>query len=169
MVQDETIETKVKKRLEELSIIYEWVPVDPSFADTAEFCKEYGYQMEESGNTIIVASRRGALKYAACIVLGIDRLDVNKKVRKLMEVSKLSFANAEATTDLTGMMIGGVTPFGLPQKMAVYADEKLKTIDYLILGSGDRSTKVKLAGCELNKIPNIIFVTGLSSEKSIST
>ena len=162
MVQDETIETKVKKRLEKLSIIYEWVPVDPSFADTAEFCEKYGYSMEESGNTIIVASKRGALKYAACIVLGIDRLDVNKKVRKLMEVSRLSFANAEATTNLTGMMIGGVTPFGLPEDLPVYVDSKVMGTSRLILGGGSRSGKIILTPKELLKDPAIQVIDGLS-------
>ena len=162
MVQDETIETKVKKRLEELSIIYEWVPVDPSFADTAEFCEKYGYSMEESGNTIIVASKRGALKYAACIVLGIDRLDVNKKVRKLMEVSRLSFANAEATTNLTGMIIGGVTPFGLPEDLPVYVDSKVMVTSRLILGGGSRSGKIVLTPKELLKDPAIQVIDGLS-------
>jgi len=162
MVQDETIETKVKKRLEELSIIYEWVPVDPSFADTAEFCEKYGYSMEESGNTIIVASKRGALKYAACIVLGVDRLDVNKKVRKLMEVSRLSFANAEATTNLTGMIIGGVTPFGLPEDLPVYVDSKVMVTSRLILGGGSRSGKIVLTPKELLKDPAIQVIDGLS-------
>ena len=162
MVQDETIETKVKKRLEELSIIYEWVPVDPSFADTAEFCEKYGCSMEESGNTIIVASKRGALKYAACIVLGIDRLDVNKKVRKLMKVSRLSFANAEATTNLTGMIIGGVTPFGLPEDLPVYVDSKVMVTSRLILGGGSRSGKIVLTPKELLKDPAIQVIDGLS-------
>ena len=162
MVQDETIETKVRKRLEELSIIYEWVPVDPSFADTAEFCEKYGYSMEESGNTIIVASKRGVTKYAACIVLGIDRLDVNKKVRNLMEVSRLSFANAEATINLTGMMIGGVTAFGLPNDLSVYVDSKVMATPRLILGGGSRSGKIVLNPKELLKNPAIQVIEGLS-------
>ena len=162
MVQNEIIETKIKKRLEELSVIYEWVPVDPSFADTAEFCEKYGYQMEESGNTIIVASKRGTPKYAACLVLGIHRLDVNKKVRKLMEVSRLSFANAEATTNLTGMMIGGVTPFGLPEDLPMYVDSRVMDTSKLILGGGSRSGKIIINPKELLKNPATQVIEGLS-------
>ena len=162
MLQNEIIETKIKKRLEELSVIYEWVPVDPSFADTAEFCEKYGYQMEESGNTIIVASKRGTPKYAACLVLGIHRLDVNKKVRKLMEVSKLSFANADTTINLTGMMIGGVTPFGLPEDLPMYVDSRVMDTSKLILGGGSRSGKIIINPKELLKNPATQVIEGLS-------
>ena len=159
----------VASALEEFGIVYELLNIDPDFADTTAFCSKYNYPLEYSGNTIIVSSKKGPERYVACIIQASSSLNVNQIVAQLMDTRKASFASAEKVVELTGMMIGGVTPFGLPQKMAVYADEKLKTIDYLILGSGDRSTKVKLAGCELNKIPNICFVTGLSSEKSVST
>ena len=97
MLSSEEIEINLKETLRNLEVIYEWIEVDPEYADTAEFCERYGFTMEESGNTIIVASKRGEKKFAACIVLGMDRLDVNKKVRNLMQVSRLSFANSENT------------------------------------------------------------------------
>ena len=60
----------------------------------------------------MVASKRGQKKHCACIVAATDRLDVNKRVKGLMEVSRASFAGADETMEITGMMIGGVTPFG---------------------------------------------------------
>ena len=94
------IEGTVKSTLDNMDIEYEWIEVDPDFADTASFCKKYGFGMDKSGNTIILASKRGEKKYSACIVLGTDRLDVNKTVRNLMGVSRLSFANAEVFAEL---------------------------------------------------------------------
>jgi len=87
---------------------------------------------------------------------------VNKKVRNLMEVSRLSFANAEATTNLTGMMIGGVTAFGLPNDLAVYVDSKVMATPRLILGGGSRSGKIVLNPKELLKNPAIQVIEGLS-------
>ena len=98
----------------------------------------------------------------ACLVLASYKLDVNKTVRKLMEVSKVSFASAEDTKNLTGMMIGGVTIFGLPDNLTIYLDDKLFQLDYLIVGSGSRSTKVKINPEELKKIPNSIVISDLS-------
>ena len=146
-------------------INYEIVVIDPEYADTAEFCEKYNYQLENSGNTIIVASKRGAKKYVACLVQANARLDVNKVVTRLMEVKRASFASADETKEITGMLIGGVTPFGLPDDMPIYIDENIKELEFIILGSGDRSSKIKLAGSELSKIPNVEFISGLSISK----
>lgn len=161
--QDATgIETKVTAVLEELGVTYEIVQIDPEFADTAAFCEKYGYPMETSGNTIIVASKRGEKKYCACIVQASARLDVNKTVKRLMGVSRASFASAEETRELTGMMIGGVTAFALPAGLPVYVDPNLLSQEYVILGSGSRSSKLKIAPKDLRKVPGAQFIDGLT-------
>ena len=156
------IEVQVVSTLDRLGISHELIRIDPNFADTAEFCEKYGYTLEGSGNTIIVASKRGAKKYCACIVQGSARLDVNKTVKRLMGVSRASFASAEETMELTGMMIGGVTAFALPEDLPVYADEKLLSQESIILGSGSRSSKIKVAPQDITKIPSAQFIDGLS-------
>ena len=158
----ENIEQQVKSTLGIMNVQYEWIEVDPDFADTAAFCEKYGFRMDHSGNTIVVASKRGEKKYSACIVLGTDRLDVNKKVRSLMEVSRLSFANADETMHLTGMMIGGVTPFALPASLPIYVDAMIMDLDYVILGGGSRSGKLKVSPSTLLNIPAASVVEGLS-------
>ena len=79
-----------------------------------------------------------------------------------MEVSRASFASADETMELTGMMIGGVTPFGLPDDLPIYADAKLRDLDYVILGGGSRSFKLKMSPAELGKLGNLEFIEGLS-------
>ena len=151
--------------LNRFEINHEIVVIDPEYADTAEFCEKYNYKPENSGNTIIVASKRGPKKYVACLVQANARLDVNKVVTRLMEVKRASFASADETKEITGMLIGGVTPFGLPDDMPIYIDENIKELEFIILGSGDRSSKIKLAGSELSKIANVEFISGLSGVK----
>lgn len=145
-----------------LRIDFEVVACDPAFADTAEFCREYGYPTETSANTIIVASTRGAKVHCACLVQASRRLDVNHTVRRLMGVSRASFATAGETKDLTGMEIGGVTVFGLPRDLQLYVDAAMMDQPYLIVGAGSRTAKVKLAPGELHKISNCTVVEGLS-------
>ena len=87
---------------------------------------------------------------------------MNRRIKGLMEVSRASFAGADETMALTGMMTGGVTPFGLPSDLPIYADAKLSGLDYVIIGGGSRSSKIKLAPSELGKLPNLEFIKGLS-------
>ncbi len=156
------IQHLVETYLKDYNIAHEIIEIDPDFADTAAFCEKYNYPVENSGNTIIVASKKEPKSFVACLVLASYKLDVNKTVRKLMEVSKISFASAEDTKNLTGMMIGGVTIFGLPSNLPIYLDDKIFRLDYLIVGSGNRSTKIKINPEELRKIPNTIVISDLS-------
>ena len=163
MDRPEEIEARVKSALSDLGIAaWEWIKIDPRYGDTADFCEHYGYDLPHSANTTIVASKRGPAAYCAGIVRACDRLDVNKRVRGLMGVSRASFASAEETRQVTGMMIGGVTALALPEGLPVYADVRLLEMDYIVLGAGSRSGKVKMAPRELEKLPGLEFIEGLS-------
>jgi prolyl-tRNA editing enzyme YbaK/EbsC (Cys-tRNA(Pro) deacylase) len=96
------------------------------------------------------------------VVLATTRLDVNHAVRKAMGVSRLSFATAEETRALTGMMIGGVTVFALPADMPVYVDARVMAPDWIILGGGSRSTKVKASPEVLRRLPGVQVIEGLA-------
>ena len=138
-----TPEEIVAAAVANLGIPYELIEIDPAFADTAAFCEKYGYPAEQSCNTIVVASKKEPKKFVACVVLAHTRLDVNKRVTKLMGVPKASFASAEEMTALTGMQVGGVTPFSLPQGMPLYVDDRVMAPEWIILGGGGRSLKIK--------------------------
>ena len=163
MSTPEEIEARVRAALDDLDIAgWDWIAIDPQYGDTADFCEQYGYDLPHCANTIIVASKRGPAAYCAGIVRASDRLDVNKRVRGLMGVSRASFASAEETREVTGMMIGGVTALALPEGLPIYADVRLLETDYIILGAGSRSGKLRMAPRELEKLPGLEFIEGLS-------
>ncbi|MFA6209051.1 MAG: YbaK/EbsC family protein [Candidatus Obscuribacterales bacterium] len=138
---------------------------DPDFADTALFCEKYGFQLGQSANAIIVATKVEPVRYACCIVLANTKLDVNRTVAKLLEAKKVSFATAEQTMTLTGMQIGGVTPFGLSD-IPLYVDAAVMASALeVILGGGNRSTKVVLKPEQLLKLPNVKVIDGLAIAK----
>jgi prolyl-tRNA editing enzyme YbaK/EbsC (Cys-tRNA(Pro) deacylase) len=152
----------VRAALEAVTDSFEILPCDPALADTAAFCAHYGIPPGESGNTIVVATKKEPRRYAACLVLATTRLDVNHAVRRLMDVSRVSFATADETKDLTGMMIGGVTLLALPPDLPIYVDERIMALDYVILGGGSRSSKLKLAPDVLRRVANVRVVPGLA-------
>src|SRR5947207_13406395 len=140
-----TPEHVVAELVAKLGVPYELIEIDPAFADTAAFCEKYGYPLDRSCNTIIVASKKEPKRYVACVVLASTRLDVNKCVTRLMGVSKASFASAEEMIALTGMRVGGVTPFALPTGLPLYVDERIIGLDWVVLGGGGRGTKIKIS------------------------
>jgi prolyl-tRNA editing enzyme YbaK/EbsC (Cys-tRNA(Pro) deacylase) len=161
-----TIAQRVLAELARVGLPYEWILIDPEYADTASFCERYSYPLDHSANTIIVASKKVPKQYAACVVRADTRLDVNHAVRPLIGVSRLSFAKPEETMELTGMAIGGVTVLALPRDLPIYVDERLMALDYVILGSGDRSAKIKISPEVFRRLPKVRIVPDLATASS---
>ena len=63
MEESSRIEKSVIRSLDSLKCCYEWIPVHPDYADTISFCDKYGYDLDHSGNTILIVSKRGEKKY----------------------------------------------------------------------------------------------------------
>lgn len=156
------IEARVREHLAALGVAHEVLEIDPDLADTAAFCEHYGYALEDSANCIVVASRNEPVVFAAAVVLAHTRLDVNKRMRKLLGVRKLSFASAAQTRELTGMMIGGVTPFALPDDLPVYVDERVRSRPSVIVGGGSRRLKIDVSPEVFTAMPNASFVADLA-------
>ncbi|MEP7191804.1 MAG: YbaK/EbsC family protein [Actinomycetota bacterium] len=160
-----TLDPLVQQAMLSNDAAYEVLACDPDMADTAAFCAHYGFAVEQAANTIVVASKKvDPPKYAACVVLGSTRLDVNKKVRELLAVKRLSFADEETTVDVTGMMIGGVTAFGI-RGLPIYVDSAVMEQDQVVMGGGNRSSKLLLNPNELTRLPNVVVVEGLAKPR----
>jgi len=101
---------KIRQFIESTKLEFEVMDCNPELADTYIFCKEYGIDLEDSVNTIVVKTKTGELKYAVCALLATTKLDINKMIRKKLGARKVSFATIEETAKLTEMDIGGVTP-----------------------------------------------------------
>lgn len=142
---------------------HELFPCDPALADTAQFCEAYGFRPEDAANTIVVAGKSEPRRYAACIVLATRRLDVNHAVRDRLGTRRASFASADETRDLTGMEIGGVTPFGLPPDLPLLIDAAVMDREKIVLGGGSRRWKVIASPSILLALPNAEVVDGLAS------
>jgi prolyl-tRNA editing enzyme YbaK/EbsC (Cys-tRNA(Pro) deacylase) len=138
------------------------VPCDPGLADTAAFCEAYGYRPDQSANAIVVVGKGDPRTYVACLVLATTRLDVNGVVRKRLGVKKASFASADETVEITGMQIGGVTPYGLPDGLPIWIDAAVMAVDRVIVGGGSRDRKLLVPPASLAAIPGAEVVEGLA-------
>ncbi|HEX6257136.1 MAG TPA: YbaK/EbsC family protein [Euzebyales bacterium] len=143
-IDDVTLERRVLAAVQRCDPDAEQIWIDPQLADTALFCERYGHTLEESGNCILVRSRTGEVRHAACIVQAHRRLDLNRHSRLLVGARKASFASADDTVAQTGMVPGGVTPFGLPDDVPVFVDAPILELDRVIVGGGSRRLKLRV-------------------------
>ena len=159
---DSLLDPVVLDALLAAGITHEVLACDPELADTAAFCEHYGVPVEQAANTILVASKKvDPPRHAVCVVLGTTRLDVNRRVSELLGVKRLSFADADTTVALTGMMIGGVTAFGI-DGLPVYVDSAVLVAPQVVMGGGNRSSNLLLDPRELTKLPTVEVVEGLA-------
>lgn len=142
---------------------YELFACDPALADTAAFCAAYGFDLEDSANTIVVIGKSNPPVFAACVVLATHRLDVNRAVRDQLGTRKASFAAPDETRSITGHEIGGVTVFGLPAELRVLVDAAVMERPRIVLGGGSRSWKVIAAPAILLTLPNVAVIDGLAN------
>ena len=90
----ELLAAPVAASLSSLGIDAYVAPIDPDLADTAAFCAAYAVPLDVSANCVVVAGRRAENSImAGCLVLATDRADVNKTIRKHLDVRKISFAD----------------------------------------------------------------------------
>jgi prolyl-tRNA editing enzyme YbaK/EbsC (Cys-tRNA(Pro) deacylase) len=141
---------------------YQLVACDPALADTAEFCAAYGYALDRSANAIVVVGKSEPRVYAVCLVLATTRLDVNGAVRRRFGVKKASFAGGDETVEITGMQIGGVTPYGLPAHLPLWIDRRIMAVDQVIVGGGSRDRKLLVPPASLAALPDAEVVDDLA-------
>lgn len=164
-MNETTLHPIVEKALAEHEIAYTVIECAPELADTAAFCEHYHVALDQAANTILVASRKAEpTKYAVCVVLGTSRLDVNQKVCALLDVKRASFADAETTMQRTSMLIGGVTAFGISDT-PIYVDHAVMQQPEVVMGGGNRSSKIRLDPRELLKLPNVAVIEGLAKPR----
>ncbi len=149
-------EAGVLAHLDALGVDYDVVRIDPAYANTAAFCDRYGYAMDASANCIVVVGKSAEPVYAACLVQATRRLDVNGTVRRLLGVRKASFAPADQTVALTGMLPDGVTPFGLPDSTPLYVDAGVMGLEKVIVGGGSRALKLLVPTAVFPRIGTVV-------------
>jgi prolyl-tRNA editing enzyme YbaK/EbsC (Cys-tRNA(Pro) deacylase) len=130
-------------------------PIDPNRADTADFCATYEVPLDVSANCVVVAGRRAELSVmAACLVRATDRADVNRVIRKRLEVRKISFAGMDDAVRETGMEYGGITPIGLPPTWPILVDEAVASLNMIVLVAGSGGARSPCQGPSAATLPN---------------
>jgi len=88
------------------------------------------------------------------MVAGNTKID-NKKYKNIFK-KKAKMLSEQQTEKFTSHPIGGVSPFGLPSKLNIYADISLDNYDFVIPAAGSRSSSVII---EKNRLLEMVSAT----------
>lgn len=140
--------------------------IDPLLSDTAKFCEHYQISMGDAANCVILEAKRGGASFfAACLILGDTRADINGLARKTLDARKVSFAKMEDAVRETGMEYGAITPIGLPSSWPILIDKAVIDSPCVIIGSGLRKSKIALPGKLLKSLPGVLVLDSLGQKK----
>ncbi len=140
--------------------------IDAALSDTAAFCEHYQVEMAQAANCVVLEAKRdGTSSFAACVVLGSTRADVNGLARRTLDARKVSFAPMETAVSQTGMEYGAITPVGLPHEWRILIDRAVADAPLVIIGSGVRSSKLVVPGSFLASLPSVQVLDGLGQLK----
>lgn len=146
--------------------LVEVVEIDPTLSDTTAFCEHYKISMNQAANCVVLEAKRGEKTwFAACVILGSTRADVNGLARRTLDARKVSFASMEEAVAETGMEYGAITPVGLPNDWSVLVDRAVADSEYVIIGSGIRKSKLAIPGSFFALLPNVQILEGLGQTK----
>ena len=109
-----------------------------------------------------MGGRDGDERVAACVVRADTRADVNKVVRRLLDVRKCSFLPMDRAVAESGMEHGGITPVGLPVGWRLLVDARVADVEVAVLGSGVRRSKLLVPGRVVVTLPGVEVVEGLA-------
>lgn len=145
----------VRSALDAASIRYETVACREEWADTAEFCAHYGVPIADACNTILVAMKTMPRQLIACLVRADTKIDVNHRLASAVGSKRLSFASPDEAAQISGQAIGGVTLVALPPEVPILIDASVLERPSIIIGGGNRISKVRVDPHELKKLPNV--------------
>lgn len=142
--------------------------IDPGHADTETLNALHGLPPESSANCVVVAGKRGDDERVAGVVVPASTFaDVNKRVRKLLDVRKASFVPQDRAVAESRMEYGGITPIGLPDGWRVLVDSRFSEAGTVaLMGSGVRRSKLLMAGPLLCRAPGVEVIEDLGVARS---
>tara|TARA_B100001093_G_C26078842_1_gene697715 strand:+ start:26 stop:505 length:480 start_codon:yes stop_codon:yes gene_type:complete len=73
--------------------------------------------------------------YTLCLVAGDKKVSLYK-IKKILDIKKVSMATANEVKNITGYAIGGVSPVGHLNKVKIYIDNSLERFNYLFAAAG---------------------------------
>ena len=134
--------TRVIVWLEQRKILHVVVAYDHAEKGAAFAAQAVGFPLAQTVKTLVVDLGGGS--FGLALMPGDRELSL-KKAARAFGVKKTAMAAANAAERLTGYHVGGISPFGLRQRLPVVMEESLLTYDVVMINAGRRGVMLKMA------------------------
>jgi len=149
---------KIKSLLKEKNIQYKQFHHKPVCTSREADEVRPDYTMQQGAKAIIIKARINSQKRYLMLVLPGDRRIDSKKVKNILKCKEFSFASEDEVIEVTsGVIPGGVPPFGNIFDIPVYVDPLLSENEEIIFNAGDRSVSIAMKYRDYEKVVNPII------------
>lgn len=128
--------------LKKKKIPHEVVPYDHEEKGAVFAARAVGFPLEQTVKTLVVDL--GGQSFGLALMPGDQELAL-KKMAKACGFKKAAMAAPETAERLTGYHVGGISPFGLRQRLPVVMEEGLLDHDTVMINAGQRGVMLKMA------------------------
>ena len=128
----------VKQELSKIAPDLKIIEFDKSTASVEEAALAHEVEPGKIVKTIALIVEKPILLMTS----GDVKID-NKKYKNFFK-KKAKMLTADETLQITSHPIGGVCPFGLPNKLGIYYDKSLNNFDIVIPAAGSTNSSVKV-------------------------
>ena len=142
----------VKEQFDKIAPDLKIIEFDEPTATVEQAAKAHNVEPGQIVKTIALALDKPILLMTA----GDVKID-NKKYKYFFK-KKAKMLSADDTLSITSHPIGGVCPFGLPNKIDIYFDKSLNFYDVVIPAAGSINSSVKVKTKRLIKLTNAIEI-----------
>lgn len=148
------VDTPATRLLASHRVAYTVLPHSQPVFTVAEAAAQRGVVAEEMVKSILLRETGGG-RYAMACILGPDRLD-HRAVREHLpgDWQRLTFANDQEITAITGYLKGAVNPLCLPVDVPVIFDEAISRCRRVNISAGDLMFGLELEAADLIRLAN---------------
>lgn len=158
MAKNTPIKTNAMRVLDQRKIVYQATTYSPDLHSALEVAEILGAPPEEVYKTLVVLPESGQGRPMLVMVPGTKELDL-KAFGVSSGEKKVKMASQREAENLTGLLVGGISPLALLQKgFRIFIDEAALQLDQIYLSGGQRGVNLRLAATDLIKVTGAIPV-----------
>ncbi|MFA6456417.1 MAG: aminoacyl-tRNA deacylase [Bacteroidota bacterium] len=129
-------------------------PYEPH-GGTQTASKELGIEEHRIIKTLVMETDP---RHQLLVLMHGDREVSTKQLARILEVKSVSSASEQTAQRVTGYQVGGISPFGTKQQLAVYAEQTIFSFPTILINGGKRGFLVAIDPAELKRTLSAIEV-----------